>query len=437
MPATPAAAPTHVETAPAPPSAPDTSAGAASTDKPQPATDAAAKLEPLRERIKSATSISDALRSRVAEMKRRNSITAEQASVCTAELDAQAVALRNADGAAQKLDARSGLDAATQGDLSNDIDQLEQQVDQVGATLDSIAQQLAISDDVAAKLEALPKRIKSEAALSQGLRGRVAEIKGRNTITLKQASQFTAQLNAQDKALGSANEAVQGLLDRSKLELTKQGDLASDVKQLDEQVDLVNATLDSMTKQLTEFDTAKGWSLVDNLLRARCSTAICFANGADQYWLGIEPLVELPVGISSAIGNTSLAEYINNHELRVDLAAGLRVWLFDDVVSLSVYLSKPLIDSNVRPVGADFAYPGTAVRRAFPGFALGLLFDSIWVGFDRNELRNGDGENPMAFNSDFPPNYVVSSAWTVTIALQPVTAFRTAIGTANNASKGD
>jgi hypothetical protein len=72
---------------------------------------------------------------------------------------------------------------------------------------------------------------------------------------------------------------------------------------------------------------------------------------------------------------------------------------------------------------------------------VGLFFDSIWIGIDRDELRNGDGQDQQgqasgALNPFYPPNEVISSAWTVTIALQPVTAFRTAIGTAVQATKG-
>lgn len=178
-----------------------------------------------------------------------------------------------------------------------------------------------------------------------------------------------------------------------------------------------------------------GNSLVDTLLQARCRTAICFDNGEEQkYWLGIEPIVELPVGKSFGVGRSSLADYVNNHELRVDLAAGLRVWFFRDVFSVSVYISKALTDASVRIEGSPFVYPGSAVKRPYPGLALGLFYDSLWVGFDRDELRNGDADDQAGSNPDFPPNELVSATWTVTLALQPVTAFRAAIGTAVESS---
>jgi hypothetical protein len=71
--------------------------------------------------------------------------------------------------------------------------------------------------------------------------------------------------------------------------------------------------------------------------------------------------------------------------------------------------------------------------------AIGLLYDSIWLGFDRDELRNGDANDKSALNPDYPPNQSISSTWTVTLALQPVTAFRSAIGAAvhsSNQNKG-
>lgn len=81
-------------------------------------------------------------------------------------------------------------------------------------------------------------------------------------------------------------------------------------------------------------------------------------------------------------------------------------------------------------------YPGSAVKRPYPGFAIGLFYDSLWLGFDRGELHNGDAGDQAAFNPDLPPNQVVTATWTITLALQPVTAFRAAIGTAVEASKG-
>ena len=178
----------------------------------------------------------------------------------------------------------------------------------------------------------------------------------------------------------------------------------------------------------------RGWELVTSILKARCATAFCFDNGTgpgkQKYWLGIEPLVELPVGKSVALSKSALGAYVNNHDVKVDLAAGVRVWFFRDLISLAVYLSKPLTDARVRLEGSEFVYPAASVRRPYPGIGVGLLFDTLWLGFDREELRNGDGQDSSSLNPEYPPNELVSSSWTLTVAIQPVTAFRTAIGTA-------
>jgi hypothetical protein len=178
-----------------------------------------------------------------------------------------------------------------------------------------------------------------------------------------------------------------------------------------------------------------GSNVVEALLEARCAVAICFDNGGQPNWLGIEPLVELPVGSSFSITSSALSDYVNNHEIKVDLAAGARVWLFQDVISVALYISKPLNDGKIRLAGSPFVYPASSVRRPFPGIAVGLLYDTLWLGFDRDELRNGDGQDASALNPDFAPNAVISSSWTLTLALQPVTAFRTAIGTAVQSGK--
>lgn len=163
-------------------------------------------------------------------------------------------------------------------------------------------------------------------------------------------------------------------------------------------------------------------------LTARCATALCFQTAEHHDWLGIEPMVELPVGKSFGLGSGSLSSYVNNHDIKVDLAAGLRIWLFEDLISFSVYLSFPLSSSGVRVEGSEFTYPGSSIRRPFPGVGIGLLYDIIWIGFDHDELRNGDTTTSNAYNPEFPANSRISSCTTVTVALQPITAARALFG---------
>jgi hypothetical protein len=167
------------------------------------------------------------------------------------------------------------------------------------------------------------------------------------------------------------------------------------------------------------------------LLDGRCKTAICLKAFNQKNWLGIEPLIELPIGKTFTFNTGGLADFVNNNDFSVRFTAGLRVWLFKDWVSLAIYLSQPVTpkDSHVRITGSEFSYPATYVRRPYPGFALGFLFDVMWLGIDRDELRNGTTDDTSVRDASFPRNALVSGAWTFTLAFQPFTSFRTGIGT--------
>ena len=101
-------------------------------------------------------------------------------------------------------------------------------------------------------------------------------------------------------------------------------------------------------------------------------------------------------------------------------------------MSVAVYLSQPITpqDSHVTVPGSPFQYPATYVRRPYPGIGLGFLYDVLWIGLDRDELHNGTESSSSFNNPAFPPNALISGVWTWTLAIQPITAFRTGIGTA-------
>lgn len=288
----------------------------------------------------------------------------------------------------------------------------------------------------------LAQRLTKQRQVVAELINRVQRLEGRHRLTQAQSQHRTDEINAASALLGSYGDRAAAITAARKNSPTSDALVRAtqDENALALDLDKVETMLAAQSADVTAIEKATGWDLVETILEARCATAICFNNGSTKNWLGIEPLVELPVGKSFAIGHTSLSDWVNNHELHVDLAAGIRVWMFRDVVSFSMYLSKPLSDTPVRLEGSSFVYPGSSIRRPYPGAALGLLFDSIWIGFDRDELRNGDSQTNRdatggSLNSAYPPNEVISSSWTVTVALQPVTAFRTAIGTAVQASK--
>lgn len=286
----------------------------------------------------------------------------------------------------------------------------------------------------------LQKQIQLDQATANKVLNKVWKLSKNNTLTAGQTHDYGRQIDALTELLRSFAEDAALVAGQKRTaeakpdtDVAKRADLSSAKEEEAALIKKVAATeqaLFAIDSQLDALAAETGWQLIETLLRARCQTALCFANGEKKYWLGIEPLVELPVGKSFALSNSALTNYVNNHDVRVDLAAGVRMWLFRDLISVSVYISKPLTEQRVRIEGSPFVYPSSSVRRPYPGVALGLFFDTVWLAFDRDELRNGDGEDSTALNPDFPPNQVVSSTWTLTLALQPVTAFRTAIGTA-------
>jgi len=173
------------------------------------------------------------------------------------------------------------------------------------------------------------------------------------------------------------------------------------------------------------------WVTPAALITGRCITALCFNANHQVGWLGIEPLVELPIGEEFTLNSGGLASYINNTDLKISFSAGLRVWILQDWLSFSVYISQPVTpkDSKVRLMGSTYEYPAAYVRRPYPGFALGLFFDTLWIGLDRDELRNGS-DGSQNINPQYPPNALVAGVWSWTIAIQPFTTFRTGLGTA-------
>jgi hypothetical protein len=318
------------------------------------------------------------------------------------------------------------LTTAEQDDLEADLTEASQAAQvysqatspaEKSKALATLTSALGTAEARIAKIEAAPERLR-----------RVRERLDRARAHLDHASTQPASRDAVDRLRGTASVLARRL---QKLEEAAPATVS------DAELVVLAGDVSAFAHAAEALKQEEGGSdLVQVLLAGRCKVAICFDNGNRENWLGIEPLLELPVGKSFSLGGTSLADYVNNNDIRIDLAAGIRLWAFQDWVSLSVYISKPLTDAPVRIAGSSFVYPGKSIRRPYPGVALGLLFDSLWIGFDRDELRNGGAGDNSVFNPEYPPNTVVSSSWTLTLALLPVTAFRSAIGSATEAVGG-
>lgn len=125
-----------------------------------------------------------------------------------------------------------------------------------------------------------------------------------------------SEAKARELQVRSLQQLAQSLIDhRRMLEQRSAVVVAADRPALDREQEAVKHQLElacnSLRAEKDQFDRlrpAAGWALVDKLLSARCSTAICFQNGGQPNWLGIEPLVELPVGISFAVNDSALSD---------------------------------------------------------------------------------------------------------------------------------
>lgn len=173
--------------------------------------------------------------------------------------------------------------------------------------------------------------------------------------------------------------------------------------------------------------------LTSKIREGRCRTALCW--WPDNFW-GLEILAEAPLGSSFAVHPTNLGGFLDNNGFTVQLTAGLRMWTLWDYISLSVYFSKLVFQSNdaaIRIPSYSYQHPASSVRRPYPGIAIGLLSDIVWIGFDYNVLYNGNNSHR---DPHFPENTRIAGAWTVSIAFAPITLGR-AVGAAVNRRKED
>lgn len=158
-------------------------------------------------------------------------------------------------------------------------------------------------------------------------------------------------------------------------------------------------------------------TLTSKIREARCATALCW--WPDNFW-GLEILAEAPLGSSFALQPHLLGGFLDNNGFTVQLTAGVRLWSLWDYVSVSVYFSKLAFQSNdaaIRIPGYAYEHPTSSIRRPYPGVAVGLLADILWIGFDYNLLYNGSGSNR---DPHFRENSRLASAWTMSIAIAPI-----------------
>lgn len=146
----------------------------------------------------------------------------------------------------------------------------------------------------------------------------------------------------------------------------------------------------------------------------RCVTAYCYG-GVDGTKFGIEPVLDLPVGLVWSAGSGALTSYINSHTVNVEFNAGVRFWLGYDIMSVSIYFSRPLItgDDTIRVAGSSFEHSPDAVHRPFPSIGLGFAGDLVQLGISYDQLRNGGTASTR--DPSYPANSVLSRSLTFSL----------------------
>ncbi|HRG96615.1 MAG TPA: hypothetical protein PLR99_10220 [Polyangiaceae bacterium] len=160
--------------------------------------------------------------------------------------------------------------------------------------------------------------------------------------------------------------------------------------------------------------------------KARCHTAYC-SGGTDGTKYGVEPMLDLPIGASVSFGDSGLGAFANSADLSISFTAGVRFWMFYDLVSLSMFFGKPVFNgrSTIQLSGSGYEHPVSSIRRIGPSFALGLANDIVFIGGGYDVLINGSGTSR---DLNFGPNEVLSRALTLTLGLAPFTAVRNVMG---------
>lgn len=201
-------------------------------------------------------------------------------------------------------------------------------------------------------------------------------------------------------------------------------------KRLNEKTAALKTELDKASKLEDEIRVLKTTSKsLRTRLRAarlaRCKTAYCFGGDGTEY--AFEPMLELPIGTSFAFGEGALARFANGNDFSIQFTAGLRFWMMNDYLSLSVYFARPVFTGNDTVVvpGSSTTHPASEIRRLGPSVALGLFGDILFVGAGFDQLRNGNGSSR---DPAYEPNQVLSRAVTISIGIAPFTAIRNVAG---------
>lgn len=161
--------------------------------------------------------------------------------------------------------------------------------------------------------------------------------------------------------------------------------------------------------------------------KARCLTAYCWG-GPTGTKFAFEPILDLPIGLTWALGNGALARHINASGLDVRLNAGIRIWFANDIVSVGVVLFQPALTSpsSIHFEGISQDLGSDAIRRPYPSLALGFAGDIFLLTVSYDQLRNTTSSG--SFDKNYLPDEVLSRSFTFGLYLAPFTTARNGIG---------
>lgn len=197
------------------------------------------------------------------------------------------------------------------------------------------------------------------------------------------------------------------------------------VRAAEAEYDDAEADIKRLRKTEAKVETSLNGRLA-SARKARCYTAYCWG-GEDGTFYGIEPMLDLPIGTSFSLGGGGLSAFSNSSDISIQFTAGLRLWVLNDLLSLSMFFGKPVYTGRetVRLKGSDTEHPTSSIRRIGPSFALGFFGDVLFLGGGYDVLTNspGSGRDP-----NYGSNEVLSRTITITIGIAPFTAARNVAG---------
>jgi hypothetical protein len=293
------------------------------------------------------------------------------------------------------------------------------------------------------KIEA-GKRAQSELRKNRDLEGYkalLAKVGAESAGASKPLVELTAFHAARTAWYNACQEQItKSAEDLARLE-NKHGEYSLASKQLaseNKELEARRTALKSALELKLDVSVKPSRTLADRLRGARevrCYTAYCWGGDGTKY--GVEPILDLPIGISWALGSGSLANYINANRVDVSVSAGLRVWFAYDIASVGVLIARPSLSNqaSIELEHSDVAFQSAAVSRPFPTLVLGFWGDVFSLTASYDQLRNTDGSG--AADPNYLPNAVLSRTVVLGLSINPFTAARNAVGAAGAGSGKD